>query len=204
MLRNLISLQYGGFKGGYFEEILSTWESWGVFYYLLPFIIIFSIVFVTLDKIKLFSDASNGDSYRGINAMVSFAVGLMAIFSSEKVPEFFQVIFPNLGIALGVIVASIIAFGMFIDPKKKALVWPLIAIGGVGLAAVLFYSLRDFSYYGHGGIDWQGVVPQLVIAGIIIAVVLIPVFSGPKSGREDRSDTSNPFSSLFLPKTTSF
>ena len=94
MLERLISFAwYGDYSGTGFREIFYSWENLGVFDFMLPFLLIFALIFGILSKLDLF-----GDKSKQVNAIVAFSVGLMAM-RFDIVPLFFSDIFPRLGIA---------------------------------------------------------------------------------------------------------
>jgi len=164
-----VFLQYGGFYGGDVGTVLSQWEQLGVFSYMLPFLIIFSLVFGILSKLKLFGDGS-----KTINAIISLAVGLMAL-QFGVVTVFFSDILPRLGIALIGFLVVIVLIGLVGDPKNKALSNTLMW-GGLAIAAiVIIQSLGVFRL--SDGPNILGIIPPtwipwvafLVLVGIIVA-----------------------------------
>src|SRR3989338_10579622 len=105
--------QIGGFYGGSIGNMLLSWEQAGFFSYVLPFLLIFAIVFGILTKIKLF-----GAENKGLNAVVAIVVGLLSLQFSF-VPIFFSEIFPRMGIGLSVILAVFILVGLFLPSRSE-------------------------------------------------------------------------------------
>ena len=113
MIKEFLFLQsYSYFEGGAIGNILSQWEAMGFFSYVLPFLLIFAMVFGILIQLRLFRDNKT------INAIIALAVGLMALQFSF-VPRFFSEIFPRLGVGLVVILIIIILTGLFANPEDK-------------------------------------------------------------------------------------
>jgi len=73
MVGEFVFAAIGPYYGGSIQSILQQWEQIGVFAYLLPFLMIFALIFVILNSIKIFKDN------RGVNAVIAIAVGLMAL-----------------------------------------------------------------------------------------------------------------------------
>jgi hypothetical protein len=53
-------------------EVLNIWNDIGVFSYVIPFLLIFAVVFAIMDKTKMFS--SQGKDNRGIIAFFCYSV----------------------------------------------------------------------------------------------------------------------------------
>ena len=79
------------------QEVLQLWANLGFFDYVLPFLLIFAIVFGVLNAIKIF-----GKENKGINAIIAVAVGLLSL-QWGFVPQFFSEVFPRTGVALAVV-----------------------------------------------------------------------------------------------------
>ena len=175
-------MAFAGFGGGSVGEILSDWERAGVFSYVLPFLILFALIFVILSQMKLFKDN------RAVNAIIALAVAIMAL-QFEFVPRFFSEVFPRLGVGLAIILVILILIGMFMNPTNSGLMWTLLGIGGI-VAIVVLISSGD-AVGGSIG-PWFENHWGLVI-GILIFVIFVGaiMFGGPKDKRE-----SKPYSSL--------
>ncbi|MCD4771400.1 hypothetical protein K8R30_03210 [archaeon] len=151
-------------------EVLNIWNDMGVFSYVIPFLLIFAVVFAILKKTKIL-----GEDNDGILAIISVALGLLSL-QFDFVSEFYAVIFPRFGIGLSIFLVLIIFIGFFFPEDKDigSMKW----IGYVvGIGAVI-WALSDWdewsNYGGFGG--WFGEnFWALVILGGIIAVISIAV-----------------------------
>jgi len=123
MITGGIFLQPYGFYGGNIGNILSNLQQLGFFSYLLPFLIIFAVVFGILSKVRIFGDN------KSIDAIISLAVGLMAL-QFGIVSSFFAELFPRLGVGLSVILVILILTGLFKDGNDdKWMNYVLLAVG---------------------------------------------------------------------------
>ena len=77
---------FGGFYGGAIGNLLSVWEQAGVFSYILPFLLIFAVVFGILMQTKMFQQN------RTINGIIALTVSLLSL-QFAFVPVFFSEIF---------------------------------------------------------------------------------------------------------------
>jgi len=161
-------------------EILNYWNYVGVFSYVLPFLLIFSVVFAILDKAKIL----NGN--RSINTIVAASIGLLAL-QFDMVPMFFAEIFPKLGVFLAVILVILILLGFTGASDEKFVKW----IGVVAAIIVIWWAFSDFMWFGGmfggGGVWWfNDYVWSLVILFVVIGAI---VWVG-KSGSSGSSGSS--------------
>ena len=180
MLEGIITLAYYGFGiGGGAGNLFFRLEQLGFFSYVLPFLMIFAIVFAILDKTGILGDK------KGINVILSLAVGLMAL-QFNFVSYFFAEIFPRMGIVLSIIFVGLILLGLFFDFKdedgNKTLASKI--FGGVIIVAVIVIivqSLGSFAGFGGFGSGWMisywlernlaTIIVFALIAGAIIAII---------------------------------
>jgi hypothetical protein len=157
---------YGYFSGGSIGNLLSQWEQFGIFSYVLPFLLIFALVFGILSKSKIFAE-------KGINAVISIAVGLMAL-QFPMVSQFFAELFPRLGIGLSIILMFLILMGLFIDPDKKGFMWIFfLAVGLIIGIVVISNSFGSVGWFSGSfwNYNWTYVITIVVILVMIGAIL---------------------------------
>jgi hypothetical protein len=179
----LFMAYYSGLGGGAIGDLLARWEQAGVFSYVLPFLLIFALVFGILSKMNIF-----GDKSKGINAIIALAVGLMAL-QFNFVGNFFSEIFPRLGMGLSIVLAIIILVGLFApleDSEGKPTIASMVLLVISILIAIfiVFQSYDAFGWYTGYGFNywihdnWPTVIGIIVFIGAIIAII---AFGGRKS-----------------------
>jgi hypothetical protein len=154
-------------------EVLNIWNQIGVFSYVIPFLLIFAVVFAILKKTNIL-----GSDNDGILAIISVSIGLLSL-QFDFVSEFFAVIFPRFGIGISIFLVVLILVGFFIpsgDLKKYTWIGYILAVG------VIIWALSEWdkwtNYTGFGG--WfSDNFWAIVVLGIIIAVIAVVVKSGP-------------------------
>lgn len=154
-----------------FVDVLNYWNQAGVFSYILPFLLIFALVYAILMKSDIFGDN------RGAIIIMALAVGLLALVG-DYVPRFFQTIAPALGIGLSVLLAAIILLGLFykdISWVKNVLVWSGVAI----FIVVVYASLSSYNF--AGSYLWDQYAPALITLAIIVAAIVAIVRVGKKN-----------------------
>ena len=181
MIEAIISLASYGFIGGSVGEVLQQWEQLGFFAYVLPFLLIFALVFGILNQIKLFQDN------KAINGVIALSVGLMSL-QFDLVPRFFAEIFPRLGVGLAILLVIMILAGMFIDPKKAGIMYTLLGIGGIIAVVVLVQTSGSVGWYS--GFWWSNNWP--LIMGVVFILAVIGIIVGGSSPKP-----SEPYNSFW-------
>jgi len=166
-------------------DLLNQWESIGVFDYLLPFLLIFAVVFGILETTKVLG------THKGIHTIVALVIGLFTM-RYFQVGEFIGVIFANFGIALSVILVLIILTGLFVTNKSRE-GWALNTskIAMLAVIIVVIASINEFAWFGSYW--WQNNWINLLWIAIIIGAIIS--FMGGKSDSGD-GDESTGFGAL--------
>jgi hypothetical protein len=164
--------------GSTITDVLNTWADMGVFAYLLPFLLIFAIVFGVLSSSKILG------KNKAVHATIALAVGLLSL-QFDYVANFFATIFPYAGIGLAVLLVALILIGLF-GTTKDTNKWVLFGLGIIIFLFIMGYSFYDFRWIGsYVGVEW---VP-------IIAVILIVVGAFVWMYLEGRKEDGGPGSS---------
>lgn len=164
-----------GFSGGNIGNFLLQLEQLGVFSFLLPFLIIFSLIFGILSTINLF------ENNKAINAIISLSVGLMAL-QFGFVSNFFSELFPRLGVGLAIILVFLIFLGLFREPEDKWMNYVMMLIGTIIVISILIQSAAfSGSSFGFFISQFSG-----LIIGVIIVFVLIAAVIGSAGGKKNR------------------
>ncbi len=146
-------------------EVLNIWNEMGVFSYVIPFLLVFAVVFAILSKTKILDDN------RSILAIISASVGLLSL-QFDFVSEFYAVVFPRFGIGLSLFLVLIILLGFFWPEGEVRGSWFGYVIG----IGVVIWALSSWDQWsgqvGFGGWFVQNVW-ALIILGALIAIVVI-------------------------------
>jgi peptidoglycan/LPS O-acetylase OafA/YrhL len=185
MFQEMIFLEGAGmFQSGILGEMLSKWEQAGFFSYLLPFLLIFALVFGILTRTNLFKDN------KVVNGIIALAVALMAL-QFDFVPTFFAQIFPRVGVALAIILGIMIIVGLFAPRDSPAVNWILLGIGVVTIGVVIIQSAGAVGWQSG---QWWGDNWQLVVLAIFL-LILVAVIIGNEP--KDKSRPPAPFKGLW-------
>lgn len=180
----MVMLQaYYGYYGGEIGDFLNVLAENGFFAYVLPFLLIFSLIHAILIKIKVFGDT------KAAPAMIALAVALMAL-QFHIVPEFFSIIFPKLGVGLAILLVIIILGGMFFSDRAW-MDYVLLGIATVIVIVVLVQTSGDLGW--SAGYWWYDNWP--LVAGVVVFLLLIAIIVGSS---QPKPQTPAAASSRFL------
>jgi hypothetical protein len=158
--------------------ILQDLAELDVFFYVLPFLLLFALVFAVLQKINIMGGEAKDN--KGVNAVIAVTVALLAL-QFDSVPIFFQVIFPKLGIGLSILLVAIIMLGLFLDFEKyTGPLYVFLAIAGVVAAWILLSSINDYSWWTGG--FWANNISAIVALVIVVVFIVVVVNSGAPKG----------------------
>jgi len=151
---------------------------------LLPFLLVFVVVFAILQKSKIL-----GEGKAQIDAIVSLVIGLLLI-GIKQPREIIVGIMPWMAVAIAVILVFLILYGFVAGDLSKAPDWMKIIFGILAglftLAVVLYVS-------GLGGIimGWlsgsgsSDVWMNVVMIVLVIGAVVVAVVGGKKKNSSD-------------------
>lgn len=164
---------------GTIQDLFSQWEQIGFFDYILPFLLIFALVFGILTKINIFKEN------KAINAIIALAVGLMAL-QFGFVSQFFSEILPKLGIGLMIILIFLILVGLFLNPKNKGMMGLMFGIGIIIVIVILAKTAGNFGWTWN---FWRENMPLIVGVIVILAIIGIIIAASSKWQRGPDSES---------------
>ena len=161
-----------GFFGYTIGDVLNSWADIGVFAYLLPFLMIFALVYGILSKSKILGDN------KGVNATIALALGLLAL-QFDYVSGFYASIFPYAGMGLAVLLLAVIFMGL-ISPETAwaSKVW--FGVGIVIFIVVLWSSMSDLFWLGGSALGFANAAPALLAIIIVLGIMALIIWGGGK------------------------
>ena len=146
-------------------DVLNIWNEIGVFSYMVPFLLLFAVIFAILEKSKILGENKT------IMSIVSASIGLLSL-QFDFVSEFFAVIFPRFGIGISIFLVLLIMIGFFFpdDKENKNTQW----IGWVVGVGVVVWALSEWDQWndslGFGG--WFGEnIWAIIVLGVLVAII---------------------------------
>ncbi len=160
-------------------DLLNTWEAVGVFDFILPFLLIFAIVFGILTSTNVLS------GNKGVNVLIALLIGLLSL-RLNFVQLFFMEVFPRLGVGLAAFVVILILVMAFVPEgtPRTVMFW---VITGVGAVIAIIVLGGSFSAYGwFDGLMDSDLIVWVVSAALLIGViVVIAVAKGDKDKNKE-------------------
>jgi len=147
-------------------SVLNSWADMGVFAYVLPFLIIFAVIFGILNKTQLLG------GNKGVQATIALAAGLLSL-QFDYVANFFATIFPYAGMGIGILLVALILMGL-ISSEKGWHGWVWFIIGIIVFLVVLLTALSDVAWIGglnYRWADWRGILLFIVIVGLVVWLI---------------------------------
>ncbi|MCH7850496.1 MAG: hypothetical protein IH845_02525 [Nanoarchaeota archaeon] len=159
-------------------DVLNIWNDIGVFSYVIPFLLIFAIVFAILQKSKLLSDKDHDN--KAILAIISVSVSLLSL-QFDIVSEFFAIIFPRFGMGIAILLVALIFVAFLhqgIGEDNETSKRTMAAIGWLVGVSIVIWSLSEWNNWssrGGFGFWFSQYFWSLVVLGAIIAAIAFAV-----------------------------
>ncbi|MDD5193941.1 MAG: hypothetical protein PHF67_05150 [Candidatus Nanoarchaeia archaeon] len=159
-------------------DVLNQWAAMGIFAYVLPFLMIFAVIFGILSKTKILGPN------KAVQGLIAFSIGLMAL-QFDYVSSFFATLFPYTGMGISILLVALILLGLFAGGQDGVTwvkyVW--LAIGLVIFVAIFLMTLSDLTFLGVKGAVLAQSWPAL-LAGIVVIGFMFWVMSSGKEEKE--------------------
>jgi len=173
------------------SDVLGFLERLGLFDVLLPFMLIYVMVFALLERTKIFGfdilkigDKEMKVSKQNLNAMFSFAIAFFAILSSQVVQTLHRAIGPVMILLLLIVLFLMLVSvfnteGMFDFTKKEHKGWMIGFIVVILISIVLIFlgSIRNGAGQSWLTVFWNFASSQ-VNTGFVGAIILLLIMVG--------------------------
>ena len=147
-----------------------------VFFYVLPFLLIFALVFAILQKIRLMG--GEFEDNKGVSAIIAASIGLLSL-QFDVVPIFFSEIFPRVGIALSVMLGLLVVLGLFIDMEQTWTKYMFLGAAFITIFVILFQISAVSSAWYNLSYFFDSQTFTWAFLGLIV-VVAIAVITNTK------------------------
>lgn len=162
-----------------------TIEQWGFYEVLLPFLLVFVLVFAILQRIQLF-----GPNSKPFNVVISLVIGMLMVRGGQQAQlvEFINNYLPNVSAVVVVFLGFLIILGLFgvgAGAFKGGLMIAFVVVSLVGGIWALTQATQqgdvEFSIPLIGDISLtEADAGALVVIGIFILIVFIAIGYTPK------------------------
>jgi hypothetical protein len=163
-------------------------QDFGFFEVVLPFILVFTVVFAVLEKTKIFGTVGEGDKAEGkknINAMVALVIAMLFI-GTPAIVDAVNVSLPKVAFVLIAFMSFLMVVGFFYSKGQlefESMGWkiPLAMSTMTGIALIFLNSLEWWPFSPGAFDDLSGslVLPVVIFIIVIIgAIILVSVPGG--------------------------
>lgn len=182
-----------------FSQVIGFFDKIGIFEILLPFLLVFTLVFALLEKTRIFGvEKVAGEDYpkKNLNAMTAFVIAFFVIASSRLV-EIMTKVSANMIILLLGSVFFMLLVGSFHQEKKEGFFLTghmkniFIGIMFIGLAVIFLDAIKTgekswlrtiFDWISNFGVnDW---VPSIVLMIALVAIIAY-ITQSPKAASSE-------------------
>lgn len=154
-----------------------------VFYVILPFVLVFALVFAVLEKSEIL-----GKGKHQINAIISLVIGLIVVSFGYAV-DIITGMIPFLAVALVIILVFLVLVGALYKEGEFKLHdnvrWAMVGIIAISVVIAALYFTGAWDYlYGLVNSNGEGsnIVTNVVFVAIIIAVIGAVLWGSRNSG----------------------
>ncbi len=161
-------------------------EEWGFYDVLLPFLLVFILVFAILEKIQLF-----GQQSRKFNAVIALVIGLLLVRGGEQavLVTFINTYLPNVSAVIVVFLGFLILLGMFgvgagAFRGGLMIVFVILSVGGGIWALTQATEQSDIEVPLLGVELTKEDAGALVVIGVFLLIVAIAFMKPKKRGME--------------------
>lgn len=169
-----------------FRGALVFFDKLGIYDVILPFLLVFTIVFAILEKTKVLGTEGEGNAKttkKNLNAMAAFVIAFLAVASSRIVAVINQTA-AQVVILLLLSVFFLMLIGSFMQEKdtpvylEKPWNWIFMIIMFVGIIMIFLNALTasDGRTWLQVGYDWVSSINNSVGVSSIILIIVIVIF----------------------------
>ena len=180
---------YGGYRGGYgggvFSDFIYWLDFWGVRDIILPFILIFTIFFAVMQRVKIF-----GEKSKRYNVALSMVIALLVVIphATGTYPMQYDVVniindsIPEVALLVVVVVLLLIMVGLIGGdvPKRTGFTSLLAAVSAIVLLLIFVSTMTPLPIFQYIDPSIQALIVILLVFGLIVWYVTKPETTEPK------------------------
>ncbi len=179
-----MAYEYGS-SGGALYTMIANWQQLGLYDIILPFLLVFTISFAVLQKVKIF-----GQDSKKINVVVALVIGLLFLQNSYLI-FILQRFLPNMSIIMIAVLMFLLLVGIVGGKEGFQGFSGKMLTTAFFLAIIVTLVALTTDFYpgasGYGILGWfYGLVPdpgtQSAIILVIMIIVIVAFVTGGGSG----------------------
>lgn len=159
-----------------FRELLSYMQNIGVFEVLLPFLLIFAIVFAILEKTKIF-----GEKKSNINSVIALVMGLL-IVAQKDIVGVINSFLPRAALIMVIILMFLLILAMVAGKEFKGLESLPMGIAMIAIVVIIIIALSPSITLS------QDVKDALLTFGLPLAILFAIIFFITSSSSDNEAN----------------
>lgn len=172
-------------EGSALQGAIEFLRDFGLFDIVLPFILVFTIIFAVLEKTRVLGTEGENHPKKNLNAMVAFVIGFLVI-STNQVVNAINKALPNVVLLLVLSISFLILAGIFMQTgemdlqKRHEKFYRLLIL--IMFVGVILIFLNSLEYQGNSwlvigiGLAIQNIKGPVVSAGLLLGVVILAMW----------------------------
>ena len=173
-----------------FNTIFADLKSMGVYDYILPFLLIFAIIFAILEKTKIFGTEEGGTHPRtNINTVIALLVALIVVVRTEVITVMNNYL-SKMTLVIVIVIIFLLLVGLFGANTEGFSGWWLFGFFIVGIIAVFWaLSSQELGWVWPWGSSNSGDIGViLTVIAFIIVIVAMTAGSRRRTGSNSLQD----------------
>jgi len=170
-------------------------KDFGLFDVILPFLLIFAIIFAILEKTLILGKEKDGTPKKNLNSIVALVVALLFV-SANKAVNLITTALPNIALMIVISLSFLLMLGIFwkseeFDFKSKSKGWYITFSIIMFIALIVIFlgayetspgvSVLDQVFSSVGSGVFQDVLAGVIVLGAILGIIIY-VTHKPKGG----------------------
>jgi hypothetical protein len=176
-----------------FRDVLVFFERLGIYDVILPFLLVFTLVFAIFDRTKVLGTEMVDDkevSKKNLNAMMAFVIAFLVIASAQMV-AIINTAMPMIVILLFLGVFFLLLVGIFYSEKEEVLLgdkWKMVfmVMMFIGILAIFLYAvptssgepflvfILDFLVNNYSTTAVSSIVLMIIVIGFMLYIIRDP------------------------------
>ncbi len=177
---------------------IQFFQNFGLFDVVLPFLLIFTIVFAILEKTMILgsegTSKENRKPKKNLNSMVAFVIALLSV-ASNKVVTALQVALPNIVLLMVISISFLMLVGTFaatgefdLSSKHKGYYATFVGAMLIGVILIFLYAVKldsgeSWLEYAYDYVmnSWGGsVVSSIILLAVIVGAIIFITYNKDK------------------------
>jgi len=161
----------------------------GLFDVVLPFLLVFTLVFAVLEKTRILGKDDKGNPKANLDAMISFAMALIFL-AATKLVQALNIALPYVVIMLVIFICIILLVAAFYKDEEfdffknyGKMRGPILAVVIIGVVAAFTFAMGwSTGIISWVTANWNSTVFASIFFGILVIVLIAIIVKSPSSG----------------------